>query len=71
MNHMIHLLETNLAFFGVPGCLSVQEDGERRSLRPLRDVDDLLESRHTECDVLGGHSSVVEGVEGHLCRWLT
>ena len=62
---------TNLAFLGIPGSLPTQEDGERRRLRPLRHIDDLFETGDTESDVLRGHSSVVERVEGHLCGWLT
>lgn len=50
----------------VARCLTQQEDGERRSLGPLGDIDQLLETRHTQRDVLGRHTGVVESVERHL-----
>ena len=55
------------ALLCILGSLSQQEDGEGRSLGSLGHVDDLLESRHPQGHVLGGHSSVVECVEGHQC----
>lgn len=51
---------------GVARRLTQQEDGERRSLGPLGDVDQLLQTRHTQRDVLGRHAGVVESVECHL-----
>lgn len=51
---------------GVPRCLTQQEDCERGSLGPLGDVDQLLQTRHAQCYVLGRHAGVVESVECHL-----
>ena len=55
-------VSTNLAFLCVSGSLTPQEDGEGGSLGPLGDVDDLLQSRYPESDVLGRYSGIVEGV---------
>ena len=62
---------SHLALLSVPCCLPPEEDGQRRSLGSLGDVDDLLQSRHTERHVLGGHAGVVERVECHLSGRLT
>ena len=56
----------NLALFCITCCLASEEDGERRRLGALGDIDDLLEPGHTEGHILCGHPGVVEGVEGHL-----
>lgn len=47
-----------------------QIHSERWRLRPLRDVDDLLEARHAKRHVLGRDAGVVERVERHLRRGL-
>jgi len=63
------VLEDRLHLLGrlrVARKLLAQKHGERRRLWPLGDVDDLLEARHAERDVLGRHAGVVEGVERHL-----
>lgn len=52
-------------------CLTQQEDGQRGGFGPLGDVDQLLQTRHTQCYVLGRHTSVMESVEGHLGSWLS
>ena len=62
---------TNLAFFCIPSSLSSEEDGERRGLGSFGDIDQLLETRDAQRHVLGGHTSVVEGVEGHLSGWFS
>ena len=56
----------DLAVLRVPGGLSPQEDGEGGGLGPLGDVNDLLQAGDPEGHVLGRHTGVVEGVEGHL-----
>lgn len=51
--------------------LAQQENGQRGSFGPLGDVDQLLQTRHTQRYVLGGHTGVVESVECHLCGRLS
>lgn len=63
---MFQATEDILGPLGVAGRLAQQEHGEGRGLGPLGDVDQLLETRHAQSDVLGRHTSVVEGVQGHL-----
>ena len=69
--HVMYACTVYLAFLSISGSLSAEEDGERGSLRSLGHVDNLLQSRYSESHVLGGHSGIVEGVEGHLSGGLT
>lgn len=51
--------------------LTQKENSQWRRLWPLRNVDQLLQTGHTECYVLGRHAGVVESVQGHLSGWLS
>ena len=44
----------------------VVEDGGVGSLDVFGGVEQLLQTRHTQRDVLVGHTGQMEGVEGHL-----
>lgn len=68
---MFHATEDILGLLRVPGCRAQEENGEGGRLGPLGDVDDFLETRHTQGHVLGGDTGEVEGVEGHLGGWFT
>ena len=65
---MLQSAEHVLGLLRVPGGRSSEEDGERGRLRVLGNVDDLLETGHTQGYVLGGHTSEMESVEGHLFK---
>ena len=67
------VLEDRLDVLGhrpVPGEILAQRDGERRRLDLLGDVDELLQTGHTERDVLRRDTREVEGVQRHLRRGL-
>lgn len=51
--------------------LGKQEDLQRGSLDVLSNIDDLLDTRDSECDVLGRDTGIMEGVKGHLSGGLT
>jgi hypothetical protein len=65
-SRVLHTTQHVFALLGVSGRGAVEEDGERGSPGLLGDVDDLLQSRHSECYVLGRHSGEMESVECHL-----
>eukprot|EP00958_Prasinococcus_capsulatus_P026051 scaffold4543_cov350-Prasinococcus_capsulatus_cf.AAC.1 len=63
------VLELHLRVLGrlaVLRAVLAQGHGEGGRADLLGDVDDLLEARHAQGDVLGGDARVVECVEGHL-----
>merc|ERR1712123_560128 len=60
-----------LALLGVLGRWAYQENSDRGRLWRFGDVNQLIETGHTECDVLGGHTSVVKRVQRHLRCGLT
>ena len=68
---MLQSAEHVLGLLRVPGGRSSEEDGERGRLRVLGNVDDLLETGHTQGHVLGGHAGKVERIERHLRGGLT
>jgi hypothetical protein len=68
---MLKLAQHVLALLGVHRGRACQVHDQRGRLRVLGHVDDLLETGHTQSDVLGGHTGVVKGVEGHLGGGLT
>lgn len=49
----------------------LQVDLHAGSLDVLGYVDDLLQARHTKRHVLGRHTGLMEGVQGHLGGWLS
>ncbi len=49
-----------------PGNLRLQVYGQGRCLDVRGDIDDLLQTWHTKCDVLTGNTSIMERVKRHL-----
>ena len=43
----------HFAFFSISGSLSSKEDSERRGLWTLGHINDLLQTRNTECNIFG------------------
>lgn len=68
---VLHLAHEALDVLRVSGVSGRQVDGHARGSDLLGNVDELVETRHTHGHVLGRHTSIVEGVEGHLGRGLT
>lgn len=54
----------------VPLVLRQQIDFQGRCLDVLRNIDDFLDTRDSQRDVLGRDTGIVEGVQGHLSGWL-
>ena len=55
-----------LGSLSISSRLAQQEDSKRRGLWLLGNVDELLKSGHTQRHILGRHTSIVEGIQGHL-----
>lgn len=56
-----------LCLFSISCSLSNQVHSQRWCFWFLGDVDDFLQTGHTKGYVLGGHTSVMESVQCHLC----
>ena len=63
---LLHILPISVLLHIFEFILLLQKDCHSRSLGRLGNAHDLLQTGHSERHILGGHSSVVESIQGHL-----
>ena len=61
----------NLGYISITTNMILQVNCQPGSFHCLSHINDFFQTRHSQRNIFGGHSSIVEGIESHLRSGLT